>query len=610
MKTLASGKLALVIIMLLASFLSFHNLEKLSLWEDEGWTLLLSEGTLPKIVRIMAFDQHPPLYFVAVRPWLDLTGDSEFSLRAFSAFFGILSVAAVYHLGKQSFNASVGILAALLLAIWDFSIDLSQDARQYSMLLFFTILSCAYYFRYLRHSTRMNGIGWWLCSVIALYVQYMAGIILIFQLIHMLIFVRPFSRLRDLLIRFVLVGAAFLPWLPVFIRQNQVRWDIPLFYQSGLPNNHATYILVRDAVLSQQFGLILGLMLLGLVSVYYAPRLQFNWHPSPNAVFMALWFVAFIALIWYLNERREILRLRLFILVLPPALILVARGLTNLQILPQGFLLAVLLVVNLTTTDVYQNKPPWREVTQNVTAFHQDDEPVLMDIWVGDFSVRYYIEKQMGADADWLSLRELRDSAGDFFLPELAAYVENEDAFWLIRWNDEPDPYDGLLNDMGFQRTASPYIEHEGNKLYSFRYDRVTDERLATFGGTVDLMKASINGELTPGTDIDVNLWWIARETPPLDYSVSIFVMNEAGEVIFNRDNPPLDGLSPTSSWQPGDIQFDRHRLTLPDLAQGVYTIGVRLYWYVEPNKPLDVISETGLAGAGFAKIAMLEVNQ
>jgi hypothetical protein len=244
-----------------------------------------------------------------------------------------------------------------------------------------------------------------------------------------------------------------------------------------------------------------------------------------------------------------------------------------------------LLVVNLTTLDSWESKAPWREVVQNVTNFHQGNEPVLMDIWVGDFSTRYYVEKQMGADTPWLSLRELRRSAGDFFLPQLVAYLENVDSFWLLRWNDDPQEYDNLLVEQGFQRTASPYVDHLGNKLYSHRYDRLSDSRLATFGDSIDLMKAEVYGDLWAGNQITVGLWWVARQTLPVDYSVSVFLMNEAGEIISPQDAPPP---SPTSGWQPDQIHYDPHTYTLPDnLEAGEYSLAVRVYWYAEADKPL-----------------------
>lgn len=584
-------KLLLPLVLLLAAMTRFSGIEERSLWEDEGWTLLLSKGpSTAEIIETMAYDQHPPLYFVLFHQWHDLTGNTEFAIRAFSALTGILSVAALYQLGCTLFNEQAGLFAGALLAVWDFSIDISQDARQYSLLTLFTILSCVYYFRYLKSPTRADGIGWWLCSVLALYTQYVAGVVLAIQVVHLLAFVR--QKAWDGLFRFFAIGMAFLPWLIVFIRQNQVRWDYPIFYQSGLPNNKDTFILIRDALVGRQFGLILGLMLLGLFFVSYHPRLTIR--ISGSAIFLVVWTIFYLALFIYLNEQREILRIRIFSLVLPPILLLVAHGLTNLQPFPQFFLVGVLLLVNLTTLDSRQNNPPWREVTQNITRLHQEDEFILMDIWVGDFSARYYIERQMGKNTPWVSLRELRDERHDLFLPELKALLENREAFWLMRWNDDPAEYDGLLAEMGFQRTASPYVEHVGNKLYSFRYDRLTDERLATFGSRIDLIKASINGEIFPGSTISVRLWWVAKEIPPVDYSVSVFLMDAQGNVTAQKDRSPL---SPTSAWQPGVIQYDQHPLKIPEnLSPGDYVLGIRVYWYVEPDEPLAVESE--MAGA------------
>ena len=592
----------LLLALLLATATHFHDIESRSLWEDEGWTLLLSAGpSASDIVQKMAYDQHPPLYFVAIHQWIDLTGDSEFALRAYSAFFGILSVAAVFQLGRVTFGLRAGVFAAFLLAVWDFAIDVGQDARQYSQLLFLVTLSSAYYFRYLKYPTRGNGLGWFIASILVLYTQYTGGLVILFQAMHWLIFARfdltpqpplhlgegepslPRARLADMAIRFAAIGLAFAPWMPVFIRQNQVRWDFPIFYQSGLPNTEATFILMRDALLTKQFGLIIGLLLLGLVAVRYAPRLRLDWRPSGATVFLAVWAVLYVGLFVWLNESREILRLRIFVAVLPPILLLVARGLTNLQPVPQYFLLLVVLGVNLTTIDARANKAPWREVTRNVTTYHQPGEPVLMDIWVGDFPARYYIEKQM--DADWLSLRELRASARDLFLPELAAFVGDEQAFWLIRWNDDPQEYDGLLAQLGFVRTAAPYIDHEGNNLYSFRYDRLPEKPFAQFGEAIHLVDAEVVEVRDSRTN--VRLWWRADESLPLDYSVSIFLMDETGAVVAQNDGPPREA---TSTWTPGAVVYDPHMLALPgNLPAGDYQVGVRMYWYAEPSDPLAV---------------------
>ncbi|MFP4320884.1 MAG: glycosyltransferase family 39 protein [Anaerolineales bacterium] len=571
----------MVIIVLLASVVFFANIENRSLWEDEGWTLLLSDGSSPaEVIRGMVDDQHPPLYFLLMHIWRGLAGDSEFALRALSAFFSLLTLPALYQLGRYTLGAQAGLIAALLYGLWDFSIDVAQDARQYSLLVFLVVLSSAYFFRYLRYPKPSHGRGWFLASVAALYTQYLAGVVLVWQALVALQYAP--RRLGGWLVRFGLVGLAFLPWLPIFIYHNQIRWEDPLFFQSGLPNTPETFRLLRAALVTEQFGLVIGLAGLGLLAIQYLPR----WRVRLNlpALWFGLWAGGYLLLIVALNEQREILRLRIFIAMLPPLLLLVAAGLMNLQQSARAFLLAVLVAVSLISVDTRQNNPPWREVTQQITQGRLDDELILMDIWVGDFSARYYVEQQMGADARWASLREMRRTQGDNFLPALWATVENEDAFWLMRWNDDPTAYDGILAELGFQRSASPYMEHAGNRLYAHRYDRWPARELAHFGDDITLLKAHIHPQ---DNHIEVILWWATDQPLALDYSISVRLLAADGELLINADAPPR---VPSSQWMPGALYYDQHRLPRPPgVTSDNVQVGLSVYWYAQPDDPLTV---------------------
>jgi hypothetical protein len=567
----------LLLICLLGAGTRLTGLDTRSLWEDEGWTLVLIESSdLPTVVRTLALDQHPPLFFIFQRLWRDATGESELALRLFSAFVGLLSVAVLYQVGRALWGAKVGLIAASLLAVWDFPIDVAQDARQYSLLLLFSLLSTLFYLRYLRQAGRGTGLAWWAFSVAALYTQYLAVFVLAWQALYL--FLVPLGRPRwgDFALRFALIGLAFAPWLPIFIHQNQVRWTDPIYYQSGLPNTRETFVLIRDALVTRQFGLVLGLVGLGLLA-----------KPRRVALGLALWVFFYIAILAWLNQNREILRIRIFILAVPPLLLLIAGGLAQLEKRAMHFLLAVLLGVSLFTVDSRQQHAPWREVVEQVTPWHRADEPILLDVWVGDFPARYYVRRQMGDSAPWLSLRELARQKGDFFLPALAVYLGEQAAFWLIRWGDEAKDYDGLLNDLGYQRTASSFIDHLGNPIYAYRYDRLEAASLGRFGDSLDLLKADI--QMGSG-EVGVSLWWVAREALPLDYSVSVFAQDAEGNILIQQDNAPLNGAGRTSTWIPEQIYFDSYRLRLPpSVAPDRLKIGVRVYWYAEPQKPLPV---------------------
>ncbi|PJF33099.1 MAG: hypothetical protein CUN57_03040, partial [Phototrophicales bacterium] len=84
--------LALMII-LVAMAVRVHNLGTQSLWYDEGVAYTHSLRTLPELVPLLQRNVHVPAYFGLLGIWEDWTGASEFSLRALSMFFSVLSVA-------------------------------------------------------------------------------------------------------------------------------------------------------------------------------------------------------------------------------------------------------------------------------------------------------------------------------------------------------------------------------------------------------------------------------------------------------------------------------------------------------------------------------------
>jgi hypothetical protein len=599
-----------VLIVLLGWALRLDDIESRSLWADEGWTMLLSAGPgLDDITRTMAADQHPPLFFVLFRVWRNVAGDTEFATRSFSALLGLITVAAAFQLGRELFHPMVGVLAALLLALADNHIDLSQEVRHYGLLTTLAVLSSLFYARWWHRPTRANRIGYVLSSLALLYTHYLGGFVLLAQLLHMLLVVRPRQRLAEALFLFGAICLGFLPWLPVVIDQNRLRWDNPLYYQNALPNNADTYRAVRTALFGSHYGLMIGLALLGLVYLVYNRRVQVRLRPMWPTLYLVLWIGLMAGLTVFINARREFLTVRNFILITPALVILIAHGLANLERTARLFLTAVIVIVSLTTVDARRHYPDWRAVTHNITDYHLPGEPILMDVWVGDFPVRYYIDRQMGKDTPRVSLREWRDQYKDQFLPALLAYLQTLDAFWLVYWGDGPmTEYGHLIAEAGFQRSAALSVDHLGTPLYTYRYDRMPDTTRATFGDLFTLRRFSVPESAAPGDMIPVSLWWTVEQVPPLDYSVSVFLMDANGIPVAQQDSPPLNGASPTSAWEPASLYYDHHTLTLPPtLPPGQYDLGVRVYWYGD-GVPLAV-DAGGPRLTDFATLGTLLVN-
>lgn len=148
---------AAMLVLLLATFLRFHLLGAQSFWNDEGNSARLSERPIPAIIEGTASDVHPPLYYLLLRGWREPAGETEFGLRALSAFAGVLVVAGVMAVAARGSGGAgergsrragewgsarritgyfplVTIIAGLLAAVNPALVYYSQETRMYSLL--------------------------------------------------------------------------------------------------------------------------------------------------------------------------------------------------------------------------------------------------------------------------------------------------------------------------------------------------------------------------------------------------------------------------------------------------------------------------------------------
>ena len=158
----------------IACILRFANLDSKPLWTDEFSTLVFSLGNsfrgvpidrpidLPTLLQplqwspdagiadvlnhLLLESNHPPVYFMLAHWWMRLFGPSEDSLvwigRSLPALLGVISVPAIYFLGKFAFNSRlVGQCAAAMMAVSPYGIYLAQEARHYTLGIILVIAS-------------------------------------------------------------------------------------------------------------------------------------------------------------------------------------------------------------------------------------------------------------------------------------------------------------------------------------------------------------------------------------------------------------------------------------------------------------------------------------
>jgi len=158
----------------IAFILRFANLNSKPLWTDEFSTLVFSLGnsfrgvpidraidlstllqplqlradadTADVLSNLLLESNHPPVYFMLAHWWMRLFGPTEDSLvwigRALPALLGVISVPAIYFLGKFAFSSRlVGQCAAAMMAVSPYGIYLAQEARHYTLGILLVIAS-------------------------------------------------------------------------------------------------------------------------------------------------------------------------------------------------------------------------------------------------------------------------------------------------------------------------------------------------------------------------------------------------------------------------------------------------------------------------------------
>jgi mannosyltransferase len=128
----------LAAILSLGSGLRIVGLGAKSLWFDEAVSARFLDYPLAEVVTRCADvrSAHPPLYFVMLRAWCTVMGDSDAALRALAMLFGLLTILGTYRFVSVLVPDRAGIappLAALLVALSPLQIQLSQQVRNYSM---------------------------------------------------------------------------------------------------------------------------------------------------------------------------------------------------------------------------------------------------------------------------------------------------------------------------------------------------------------------------------------------------------------------------------------------------------------------------------------------
>lgn len=217
----------LALIVLLGTGLRFYQLGAQSFWLDEIFSrrAVLGPTLWDAIDRGAVKDMFPPLYPIITYASVRLPVGPETALRLPSALGGVFAIILTYLIGRALLSGRIGLIGAACMACHWFAVSYSQEGRPYALLLLVTTLTAYLAIQLVvAHRDGRSTRGWLValgaCGLFASYFHYVG--LVFFALSGAVLLAAGGRRLlptRPVVLTYVAVGLAFLPWISVVFAQ-------------------------------------------------------------------------------------------------------------------------------------------------------------------------------------------------------------------------------------------------------------------------------------------------------------------------------------------------------------------------------------------------------
>jgi hypothetical protein len=440
-----------------------------------------------------------PLYTVAMRPWISVTGDSPFAVRFSSVLSGMLAVPLTYVLGKRLFGLPIGLTAASLVALSPHLVWYSQEAKMYGAIMALGLLS-VYSLRRALDNDR-GGARWWAATVIATTLAFYSHILaaLLIPLLAALGLIWWPNTRRHWQGALVALSCLTLPYLPLLAWQAR-NWL--------LPSGQATLFTMNrlDSMLEITFDgwsghyapapwssvVMVGLALLALVGV--ASVLLATSEPeqavatttdqmrklAPWREVLALlaWIFVPIFGIWLISARQPIFTNRYLVWAAPAFYLLAAVGFVAL--LRAGLIgtlvaAALMLAILISNGNALQHqatqpiKPDFRAAAAYIEQQYQPGDLIIFHLSYLENNFDYYYAGSFdgwGAPAPASGLSE--SDINSF----MVANTTGRSTVWLVLSEAEMWDPQGMVKAWLDGNAGQPIIEQVFAHVTIYKYQR------------------------------------------------------------------------------------------------------------------------------------------
>jgi len=387
----ARAGLILGVTTIIGAALRLHQLSAKSFWIDEAASVSFATMPWRPFLRTLwDYQGNMTLYYFLLRAWVHL-GDSEFVVRSLSVLFAVLTIPAIYSLGKRLFDPATGLTAAALLSVHSFHILWSQQARAYTLQTLLLILA-AYFLICAMESEEST--GYWIAFTVTAALSFYAHIFSLLVLLAYALaiaFSKPYRIQRRTIAMVAILFEHLAAPMALFVLMQHGGSQLAWLHRPSL-GDISQFLLL----LTGQGGVWLIVIYLSLAGLAFThppgvsqPDQGRKTGKEKWALRLVLWWLLLPPLLTLAASAIKPLFFPAYMLMCVPALVLLAaRGLTHLYALPTrrwAGAVALVLVISLSGWGTYRyfvnfaaESTDWRAAVNYILENQQPGDGVVI----------------------------------------------------------------------------------------------------------------------------------------------------------------------------------------------------------------------------------------
>ena len=204
----------IIFILITAVFVALRlwRLTSYGLWFDETFSLHAARLGSTELLKFVATDiVHPPLFYLLLKGWITIGGDTLLWLKLFPLIVSIFSIVPFLLLSKElGLKTSERNLSFFLMAVNPFLIYYAQELRMYSLLLFLVLWSLTLFLYFLNRGSSKFPYLLLAVNLLLIYTHYFGWFVVFGEFCYVLF--RRRDRLSYFLMLVVALAVCYVPW--------------------------------------------------------------------------------------------------------------------------------------------------------------------------------------------------------------------------------------------------------------------------------------------------------------------------------------------------------------------------------------------------------------